>query len=380
MDAALSFDRCRFHGRRPLLRLADEQADQFESRRPGGGQPPVQVDPRRLELGDVFSQSRLEWTIPITNHADHPVHVQRVQGSCTCIAVDPKGFTVPVSATVEVPFALNLLPRKSVGADQTEWAFRESVSAILAPPDGGRITWDLSGNVRRHPVQADPAILRWHTKPIAGMPFSAEMVEVSSRRPIRDLKARCEPAERGSAAVRRPVDESGRWAVVVNLAPDLQVGPVACALVLSAIDGDGAVLPDVVVPMGGEIHREFEASPAVVLLGRHEAGAVITEVVTIRSNCGRSCRCLSVEPGDLGITCSVAPVADLADLHVRLAVPISDTGESSTRISIVLGADEPDEDWEARAPLEIRYVGLAKGERQSFAVRCSSEPECHGSQ
>src|SRR5438552_14133704 len=54
-----------------------------------GGNPHwLSVRPESLDFGEVWSQAKFEWKLPLQNSSGNPTTIVRVVPACTCAAVD----------------------------------------------------------------------------------------------------------------------------------------------------------------------------------------------------------------------------------------------------------------------------------------------------
>ena len=96
---------------------------------------PLEVDAAALDVGEVWEDSRFEWSVPVTNRSAGVLHLQRWQASCDCLGIEPAATDFQPGETKTAKVRVNLTkwldPKSSgphpLGAAKFSWGQTASV-------------------------------------------------------------------------------------------------------------------------------------------------------------------------------------------------------------------------------------------------------------
>ncbi|MBX9583362.1 MAG: DUF1573 domain-containing protein [Gemmataceae bacterium] len=240
---------------------------------------PVVVPDGRGWFGEVWLTNDFAWSFPVVNRAERPVSVRNVTGSCNCLSVTPRDFTVEPgeSQTVEVRIDFTVKPRKDENA-AFALDYEYSAGPESAPREG---RWVLSGKVR--PLLALSAPLHLGRRSVLAQPLPPLSVE--GRTATAHASVTATPVGPGLRAEVVYGDADDRFRLTVTPSEAYPVGRVERAVLLKVELASGEVRTER-IPVTGLIVPDAEPSPLGYPAGGRLVGETFEFDVTLSSATG----------------------------------------------------------------------------------------------
>lgn len=243
-------------------------------------QPSLIVEQDALDFGEAWVQPAFVYTFPVKNLTSRPVRVVAIEPSCACTSVEPDSFMVAPTAAVPLSVELNLLSTAPVpghGASR----FVTTLTALL--DDGSRISWQLTGKVKRLASTAPSAVLLGDLS-IYGGPYESRLIQVRFYHPVGEVSVRC-PPRFGKVAIEKTQSDVNVYRVRFEPAvPPL--GQFKFTIEIDATSPTGQPLPSIAIPVQGRVVPDVQASPDVVNLGVCTPGDPLNVAVELWSVTG----------------------------------------------------------------------------------------------
>jgi hypothetical protein len=250
------------------------------------------VNPSALDFGEPWEDAGFVWEVPITNRGSSDVRVVEFEGSCACLAIEPKSLTVPAGETRSVRLTIDLTinpqraAREGDAAPRAENPVRDfslQVAVRLQGPHGETmppVVWTLQGRVRTV-LTVEPRTVSFGDSLIQGQPFPSRSVTVTAHTRLQDLDVVCKP-DLVSAQLERVPGDHAKYELTIRPRGDVPVGPFQCSIFLQPRHGEGP-LPCVLLPVDGRVLADIQAFPPAVNYGAGRMGGKLSETVVLRS-------------------------------------------------------------------------------------------------
>lgn len=299
------------------------------------GRPALLSAPRdRTDFGEVWEDQRFAWTLPLTNTTADAVRVVDVGASCTCVAAEPRAFTLSPGETRELKLTFDLTPKpnETLGTTRT---FAAEVGVVAAtgdlPPEAERFA--VRGTVR--PVlavqTADPS---FGTRSDRVQPPLPASFGVAPAAVVESLTAVCDSP--GFTADVRPA--GGAMTVTVTPTRAIPVGAFAVDVRLIPVGRGGRPLPERRVKVLGRVAPDFTTDPPQVTAAARPVGESFEELVTVGSLTGREVTVVSATAHGDGVAAGVMPGGAV---RVRLTVGRAGEVRGRVEVSVRAGKDAP---------------------------------------
>lgn len=252
------------------------------TKRLAAGNAGLVVADRFLNLGEVWEDPALAWTITVTNSSEETVHVEDFVTTCNCVSVEPKSLVLPPgeAANVRVTFNFTLTPsRRHPITDEED--VEVGVAPVIRNGWAQERGWTFRARVRRL-LRVNPRLLDLGTDLVKGGPILPRKVVVTSKITLAKLLAHCDPAV-GDVQVTPVPGQSNSFSVAVTPSARLPGGNFRFDVMLKAVQPGGASLPPVKLPVTGVVQSEVQALPAALAFGVQPVGSQIREVVVLSS-------------------------------------------------------------------------------------------------
>lgn len=282
----------------------------------------LSVQKKFLDLGDVWENPAIQWSLPLANTTSQDLHIDSFVSSCACVSTDSMPLTVPSNGSQEVRLSLKLFfARSESDLDQKDLAIRISPLLLEAVPQ--QPVWILRGRLRR--------LLRLTPRELflpvtSGQPVTGNRIVVRTSLGLDELRASCE-GRWGDVTVQRDADAPDRFDVTIKPRTDLPPGRFRFPVILQPSKGSEN-LPSTTVYVEGVVVGDIEADPDVLLFGPRQIGESVSETVILRAKSKKSFEIQGVKhPNDV----KVEPVSDRA-FAFRIWLHISQAGRQEATI------------------------------------------------
>jgi hypothetical protein len=330
-----------------------------------GSAAPLRVDSARLDFGEVRNQADFRWTLPVENLARRPILVSRVEGSCSCVRVEPSSFPIGPGETVDVELSLDLTVQDAHRASQAVREYAESI-AVFVGDDAVRpaAIWNVRGRVSSA-FSLSPGQLDFGDSLIAGMPFDSKTVDVECYAPCQRLHVA--NGEEFASAVVRQVDDAGRrFEIHVLPNPGLPAGNHEFKLNVTAELGNGETTPPVPLKVAARVLPEFGIRPSFTHLGTIPVGKDVDETISLISRSGRAFSVERVNCDSENVSIEALPAVKGGDRMYRINIRATQSGDQQAEVRFHLHPDQNDVDssetMSAMIPVQFRYRGADSNE------------------
>ncbi len=225
-----------------------------------------------------------------------------------------------VIATGETANVTVVLDLRSSDSSRAESGDSRDVTVSLAVniEDEFSESFELRGRVREA-LRANPAVLNYAQTLTAGLPGQSRSVSVSSPLPLTGLKAECTKAV-GVVTV----EERSDTAYLLTFAPCCNAaGALSGVIHLQALAKDGQRLPDVSIPVVGEVMSELRVIPEKIDFEALAVGQALHGTFAIQSALGRPCQLVELKADD-----------DVLELAINNALSVQRVDEPRTRWTV----------------------------------------------
>jgi hypothetical protein len=309
------------------------------------------VAPDRLSFGEVWEDSRFNWSLPVENRSGQDILIDNFVSSCTCSAVEPRSLTIPAGETRRVTLTLDLSAKsgaRSPPVREFELLLAPQIREGPHPPP----RWVVRGQVRTA-FRVTPPALDFDSHSELAQPLAPRTIRVECLVPIDSLSATCD-SPRFRPRVSRSPDDPHQIEVAVVPVTALEQGPFRCAVTLTARTAEGQQLPGKTVVIGGRIIGDVQTAPSEVQFGALPIGEVAEELVALESLAGRRFEVTGADKQGEGLEVTAAPNAPVAGPCFLVRQRVVGAGDRAGRVTFKLRSPER---GAFTVTLDVRYYG-----------------------
>lgn len=229
------------------------------------------IDPKQLDLGEVWATPNHSFTLNVQNLAGSPRTITRFQTTCGCLQLLPENRTLQPGEKVEFAAQIQLLPGLPSERGVSHWPKTVQIDPVfkenLVPIPG----WRLKGVVRNR-IGIDTAQLSFADLCIHGGPAITRKVRAKNYLSGQTLTATIKP-EWGKVKIENSgiADE---FLVLVTPSPSLPIGPFRFDVPLSVQTTEEEKFPGPILEISGDMQPSSRVMPRVVFLGDHSISTV----------------------------------------------------------------------------------------------------------
>ncbi len=265
---------------------------------------PLVVKPAELDVGEVWEDSRFEWTFRTHNRSPRNVVVDDLRASCACTEALPRRFVVPPGESQVITMTIDLMQKAWRGGRETV-PLEVELEPRLGEGPIMPMTWRLQGTIRRNPIVLSRDTVDLDDRSVIPDPLQGDDVLIDVAEELVDvpLEVVCVPADVG-LAVLQPVGPR-QYRLTIGPVDSLGPGRFEYRVLISAperTDAEGLTKPGPArtIIVTGTIASDLRAQPDQLTFGPRPPGAITEEMVLISSTAGRAIVVESIEIDGLG--------------------------------------------------------------------------------
>ena len=322
---------------------------------PQTGTPGIQVEPAKLDLGELPEGALAPFTYTIRNTGDAPLQILDIKPTCGCTNVEMTEKTIPPGQSANLTGSFNTQAR--VG--------RQLKSIILTTNDPSHKTLNLEFTAHVYQdIAVEPTYLMLGTvlrqtgieKRIRIRAWTDPPLEIKKIRVVEEnqpievkLLDRKVDLREGDIASTGPLTTIDLSVTVPKGAPITILGG---KIELQTNDKNK---PSLWIPFQGRISGDVYANPTRVYFGAAEPGVTLTKVVTLTSRSEQPFAIESLDPGKYGVTMKPLTQGEQVVHQIELSMKIPDDGERRFRDDITLKIEHP-----TMSALELQVTAIAR--------------------
>lgn len=312
----------------------------------------LQVDPARLDFGEVWEDGHFCWTVPLQNPTAKDLEIRAFESSCSCLSIRPSGLRVPAGGTETIELVLDLTHASREDMDLPVRDF--SVMILPYIRDGKALVegWKLHGRVRS-PFKVSPPTVYFWDGVIQGRPSTPKRVTISGHFPLQKLSTKYDPTVLSVRTVRQPDERTYELEVVPQ--PSLSEGRFAAEVLVQAWDNSGVSLPTKSFNVQGVVQGRVVPFPFEIASGPKVLGDEVVQFVNLRSLTGELFELEDVENSSKEISVEVLTKGP-RDMHrLRLVQRVGHTGHQSAEVRF---RGRLERAGACVVPLQVAYYGI----------------------
>ncbi len=313
-------------------------------------QPALSVDAASPDFGDALETEQFLWSLVIRNLGSVDRVVESLDGSCACLSVSPRAFSLAPGQSLRVDLKLHLSNRCTSES--------ENFSVTLWPKIQGRSempNWVLRGRVRTV-LRPEVNVLQLGNESIR-QPQIERTVKIAGLPGIERIE--CAAGAHWAALVTK--DSPGLFVLTLRARLPFQPRQISDTIRLKAFDAADQALPERALSITGEFVRDVVPYPRAAYFGSLGVGEAKEEEVRFSSLTGRGFRIVGVRntSADLpiGVSCRGTEGSDLRYV-VRLAADRA--GECATALDFQV---EEADGTNYVVTVPVRYLGRSQRSR-----------------
>jgi hypothetical protein len=318
--------------------------------------PPLSIEAASLDFGSVWNSERFEWTVPIRNTSRLEIHVDRLEGSCTCTLVAPSSFVLKPGEEVRVKLRYDLFSRTRPNGDSIV-PFDDALSAYVNGDEQPLARWHVRGHVK-NAFACKPSALDFGDSLVEGRPYPTRTIDVTCFQSCRNVEVSAD--ERTMAVVaKNPSGDGVHFQVAVAPGATLDSGTHKIKLSLGAVLRSGERTPHVSLPVEVRILPDLKVLPSLAHFGELKVGDSREETIVLASRSGRSFDVQNFDSANKNL--EIVPVAS------------NDAGAKVFRVrltSSTLGSENTEARFKIRYRGDAGPAGPRLAETAVFNVRC----------
>ena len=293
------------------------------------------VDPRALDLGNLWETQEFHWRLPIRNISDKRMEIEGFSTSCSCLkSIETESFSLQPGEVRNLSLLLDL--------ENESGLFYVYIAAKTRTTLFNKQGWTLSGNVR--------PVLSFSQSPLhfgaffRGRSLPTKSFFVESAIPLSSLEA---DGLKENAHVR--INKVNPTTFEVHVTPSANIGLGSFNLAISfrfLVEKERLVKKYLV---HGFVREEIEVEPSPIRLGAHFLGACVRTPFFLKSHFGKGFRVTSVKapPGT-----EISMLAGKA--QYELSQKISKLGFQRNEVLLEILTEE---NRRFEVPLDVSYYG-----------------------
>lgn len=291
--------------------------------------PALDVTLVDLNLGEVWLQRDLEFSVPIHNTTASAIEVSEISASCNCAELSDEPFTVAAGASHTITGKIDLF-RSVHDPARDSSPFEVSISVVTASAPKQSFSWPLNGVAKRFINLDPPAISLYGANEVISGTYSPLIdVMINSPQPLSAIDVEC-AAELGVATITTTESNVYRLEFVPNI--DLPCGKVDSGLRVKTRLENGQSGPDLLIPVEGIVSAPVRLAPAHLTLSSGNKLTADTHILGFDAyewrvqqidNCPDW---LAIEPSDAGtlsVTLMQPPPAETKSATINVVVESS---------------------------------------------------------
>jgi hypothetical protein len=299
---------------------------------------PLFVDPKDLELSDLWYQDQVHFDFTICNRSDKKINIRDFRTSCSCTSVEPHSVTIPARSSKLLQCTWKPANTGPSPIDRFRSSFSAQIIPLCEDEDGHSVAnggWTFSGQVCQQLKLSAAAIAFENGTLTEGERFPEKSIEVALSPWVGVAGATADEAK-----VRCHLDriDPKKYLLRVRPVEGLTAGELNTNISLictCTASRASAPIPSVVVPVRGRIGHDVFATPELLDSGFVEVGKTTEEKIAIQS---KSLRAFSVDKAVCsleGVELAVAPTSIGPTQQIQVSFHPSKVGAFRGEIRIV---------------------------------------------
>jgi Protein of unknown function (DUF1573) len=302
------------------------------------------VEPRYLAIGQVWTDERFSWRLPIQNTTDRPIDITAFRISCDCTRVDPPSMTIAPRGVSELIVSIDLTNKHLHNPTKLENPFSVTVTPISRSLWSRAPDWEIFG-VAKDPFVCVPTELKVGDVP-SGKILSPRKVRITSVVPLQRLAAA------GRNGITARVDEENSdglsYAVEVSSVLPLMPGILSEKVFFEGVDRHGKQLPKFALSINANVLFDVEIEPSAIYLGVQPVGTQCDAMLEVRSRTDSR--------------------FDLQPAKSETGLEVEFDGSSTDKVRTIRVHISPEKRGDQLISARIRTTNLSTGERAILTV------------
>lgn len=312
------------------------------------------IDPKQLDLGEIWATPNHTFSLTIQNLANSPRTITRFQTTCNYLQLEPEGRTLVPGEKAEFSAKLLLLPTQPSEWGAAQWPKVVRLDPIfkenLMPTPG----WQVTAKVRNR-VGVDIPQLLFPDQCTHRGPLVWRKVRAKTYMPVKLLRANWD-SKKGSVSVEKTGRQEGEFFIFVSPNPSQSIGSFRFDVELSIETEEGAVFSGPTIDVAGEIQPSTIVMPRVVYLRDHKIPAEAEADITLKLPANHW-KIDHIETDSIGLEISEVKDPATEGIRLHLKQKITKVGTFLSMIKILVR--KPDQEMET-VPVEVRFSGNSR--------------------
>lgn len=289
----------------------------------------LQIDPELLEIGRVWEQANLPWSLRIHNTSSEDIDVLDIATSCRCATVAPDRFTVKAKSFETISVNLDVRADERNTSLSRVRPFQVRIRPKLASSWGEG--WVLSAMVQRA-LAIEPRVVNFG-EVVFGEQHGEKRATIRALVPVIDIAASSE-SQMLSASIR-PGATSSDFELICGLSSKIEPGRAHELVILTPTLANGAAIPPVEILISAVINEPVYAEPSLVAFTQLAMGETAREFVSLRSKSSKPFDVSSISTGSPSTVVTIEQQSpDRQSVLCRVEQTASSLTEQRTRVHI----------------------------------------------
>ena len=296
---------------------------------------PLWIDPRSLDLGDVFEAKRVNRKLKIENISDRSISIERLDASCSCVGIQPQHLRLPPGGTAEIELMLDLSRPPAVMHDARAWERRLPIRAVGAKTAGEPLLgqWIIRSKIKAV-LMADPGMAHFDDL-TQGQAGAAIHIALRPTIPADKIVLISSPAWLACSISK--VDR--QFELIVQPKPMEKAGTFQGEIDIDLLDSEGKATCRQGIKARVKVLEKVAALPADVAFGVIQVGREVSQTIAIVPRVAGELRATGVDAGKDSVATVEGREGRLL-VHLRRTVRERGQGKSLITLQTQLG-NEP---------------------------------------
>jgi hypothetical protein len=324
--------------------------------RSAGAQEVLTVDPKFLEIGEVWQQMGLPWKITIENPHDKDVEILDFATTCGCVqSIEPRSLVVPARGTAEVRLVLNIFnPKARSNEKPSGYDFSLQLTPRLEDAWPQQGPWVLHGTARPVPLNVSPRLVDFADGLVHGQQFETRWAELSSELSVSRLDFKCDSSVL-DVQVMRVSEKPDKFKLGITPKEQLRSGPFSSLVRLSAVTPDGRKIPAAVL-VEGKVVDDIFCEPDLVLFGARRLEETPEETVVLQSRSRQPFQVIKVQTDDAKVSVQLVGKPAAYAYKYKVRQKVAALGDQSGKVTFSVRGDRERRAFELQ--LRTSYHGM----------------------
>jgi hypothetical protein len=323
------------------------------SKRLVGANEGLIVSEAHLNLGEIWEDERLPWTLPVRNSTTADIEIIDFDSSCNCLAIEPRSLVIPAGETADLRLTLylsnGLVDEAALPIRNVELKIVPRIRDHL-PQQAG---WTIRGRVRSAVSLAPRTV---YCQIVQGQPNASGTVLVTPHTRLAGLTVQCDPSKASVQQIRRQGDPA-RFELRITPLSALPEGAFRFPVIVQPIDTDGRPMPSLTLPVEGMVMEEVQAVPSSVLFGSRTVGEIATDTVLLQSLTGKRFEVEGMQVDSEDVTVEPVVQANVVGMPFALRQRISRPGHQLRNVTFSIRTQD---DRHLKISVPLSSYGVAR--------------------